>query len=1234
MQGTILHIGSVEVGLNGGGNADYLREALKNVEEVGPDAIVQTGPLLSSENISKDISGDLLNALEPLKDGTRLYTLTDPSTIKKHLNGDKILSELDIKQLDTSPTYLGDDEIALYGITPKNGEDIFSVISNLKDSEEGCYNILCFNSRLSPVAPASEVNGNRVLLDCSMRLNRVDALFCDGTAETVSGKIKDIEVFYPGQAAPSSESKRAQEPDYGINVYRIKPGRSDIQLTRKEIKLSVESEAKKRLRTSPEEFRKMVDEDPDAYVEDFEDILKHSIDENELISAAASEAVAIVSKNCAQEVSKYVEEVINLLNDADGKAKENLVRAVGHLSRGSPERVRSRSDELVSTLYSDSQGLAAWSAWSLAKLADTKRDLTETVLYEHTSRLRELLRSEEPIAVRYSAYALGSVGDSKEDVKSLEKALEMYADDNYVTQTVKKAIDRTKRRSNTGTGENGVDGVLERIKESRKYNGQIVEERDEKGSGGEYKSIEMLDEVKEVLASKGIDRLYAHQAEAIQALRGGENVVVATETASGKSLVYTVPALERAIRDNLRTLYIGPQNALVNDQKDTLSDIFDDVSSSVLPRSSFGVGKYTGSMDKQTKIAVRDKKPSVLLTNPDMIHYSVLPHSSRLWEWLLGSLDLIVIDEVHEYRGVFGSHVSLVLRRLRRLAQKYGSDPQFVCCSATIRNPVEHAASVTGKEEGSFSLFDRDYSESGKKKWVLWNPPRTGGEDNKRKSNHTESIQLFSDLVSEDYQTITFTRTRQGAEEYAMRSERELRGREEYEKANRVEAYEGALTKHRRDEIERGLRTDEIKGVWSTSALELGINIGSLDSVILDGYPGTLMEAHQRAGRAGRGKDESLVAFVASDNPLDQYIISNPGEFFSKEPEKAVVNPENESIMRDHLRAAANEDPLTHDDEDFFGDKTKEMLHKTSKISKRNGEWVYTGKKPPQYDMDIRSINDVTVEVKTTGGRTIANLDYESALRDVHPGAYYFHQGEKYKVEELDLDNYVATVSTTQENYITRVVRRKDIYVNEVLEERTLSRSDNLNVCLADVGVSTKFPEYAIVDRTTEAVVERVDLDLPGSSIRTKGIYFTVPPEFLPEIEKADDEDDIISGLHAAEHALISMFPLEVICDRRDIDGLSTDIHPHTQEPTIFIHGAHEGGVGICSSAYEEFESLVSKAHNVVESCSCLGGCPSCVYSPHCGNLNDDISKPKAARLLSKMSESILREAGEIGGDS
>jgi hypothetical protein len=342
MQGTFFHIGSVGLGKNGGDNAEYLREASETADTVDPDAVIQTGPLFSRKDVNEELSGHLSRALEPLGD-TPLYTLTDPSTIKSHLNGDEAFSELDIRHLSTSPRYIHEsNEMALYGVTTQNGDDVFSVLSDLEDSEDGCYNVLCFDSRLSPIAPTSEVNGRRVLLECNMRLDSVDALFCGGSSEAVSGKIKQTEVFYPGPVAPSSEDQDPDESDYGMNSYEIKSGESDIQPTRVGIEYSPGSESesgpepklevKKRLRGSPQQFRETVEEDPDAYLGDFESILRLATGGNEATSVAASESVAIISKQCTREVSEHTDEVISVLEDAERKPKENLVRAVGHLS--------------------------------------------------------------------------------------------------------------------------------------------------------------------------------------------------------------------------------------------------------------------------------------------------------------------------------------------------------------------------------------------------------------------------------------------------------------------------------------------------------------------------------------------------------------------------------------------------------------------------------------------------------------------------------------------------------------------------------------------------------------------------------------------------------------------------------------------------------------------------------------------------------------------------------------
>ncbi|MFW5905326.1 MAG: DEAD/DEAH box helicase, partial [archaeon] len=435
------------------------------------------------------------------------------------------------------------------------------------------------------------------------------------------------------------------------------------------------------------------------------------------------------------------------------------------------------------------------------------------------------------------------------------------------------------------------------------YDGQLTHERVVDAQEATTRSIPLEDRLAGALADRGIDDLYDHQASAIEAVRDGSDVVLATPTASGKSLSYTVPAFERAIDHGGRTLYVAPQNALIADQEAALSDLAADLGFG----SRVSVAQYTGRLSDAEKRAVRDRRPTVVLTTPDMLHYALLPYGHRIWDWFFESLETVVIDEVHEYRGVFGSHVSLVFRRLARMADRFDADPQYVACSATIGNPVAHASGVTGRPESSFTLVDEDASSRGPKRWLFWNPPLHQGGDGRRRSNHVETRRIFADLVQRDLQTLVFTRARQTAERYAQDSASTLRDRGETDLANRIAAYQAALKADRRRELEADIDAGEVRGVWSTNALELGVDIGTLDAVLLDGYPGTRMNTFQQAGRAGRGDDESLVVLVAGEDQLDQYVMAHPEALFDGDPERAVVNPANERLLDDHLLCAARE---------------------------------------------------------------------------------------------------------------------------------------------------------------------------------------------------------------------------------------------------------------------------------------------------------------------------------------
>ena len=782
-----------------------------------------------------------------------------------------------------------------------------------------------------------------------------------------------------------------------------------------------------------------------------------------------------------------------------------------------------------------------------------------------------------------------------------------------------------------------MDDIVAWLRDRRYYDGQLADDRTVEGPGAIYGDVSLEPRLESALADRGVERLYRHQAKAIEAVRDGEHVVLATPTASGKSLAYTVPAFERAMDHGGRTLYLAPQNALIADQEETLSDLAHGLGFG----SRVSVAQYTGRLTDAEKRAVRDRAPTVLLSNPDMLHYALLPYAYRLWEWFFRGLETVVIDEVHDYRGVFGSHVALVLRRLARICERYDADPQFVCCSATIGNPVEHASAVTGKPAADFRLVADDQSERGPKRWLTWNPPTTSGATggSRRRSSHVEAKNLFVDLVSRGLQTLVFTRARQTAERYAMGSAGDLRERGERDLANAVTAYQAALTDERRRDLEAGLQSGDIRGVWSTNALELGVDVGGLDAVVLDGYPGTRMKTFQQAGRAGRGTDPSLVVLVAGEDQLDQYVAGHPEELFAGDPERAVVNPANEELLPAHVRCAAQENWLSTDDERFFGERFPDVvaaLEAASDLERRDTpqgvRWTYDGDSSPQHGMSLRTVGDREVTLlDRRDGSTVARLQLADALRDAHPGAIYHHQGQTYEVAELDLERDVAELSPTWADYYTRVLTDKTITVETDLEEKHPLAREDVPVRYADVTMRSQVTGYERRDATRGETLGRVPLSLPEQRLRTKALYFTVPPDVEEDVRAAaaagDGDDDGDGGddtggggfngaIHAAEHAMISLFPLTVLCDRGDVGGLSTPLHPHTNRSTIFVYDGYPGGVGLTRAGYESVDDLASRTLSMLRACDCESGCPACVQSPQCGNANDPLDKALAIRLL------------------
>lgn len=778
--------------------------------------------------------------------------------------------------------------------------------------------------------------------------------------------------------------------------------------------------------------------------------------------------------------------------------------------------------------------------------------------------------------------------------------------------------------------------LVEWLRERPYYAGQIRDHRRVAGQDAATAELDLEPRLESALSDAGITDLYRHQAAAVEAVRAGENVVLATPTASGKSLAYTVPAFERAMDHGGRTLYLGPQNALIADQAETLSKLAYGLGFG----SRVSVAEYTGRLSKSEKRDVRDRRPTVLLSNPDMLHYGVLPHAHRLWEWLAKSLETVVIDEVHGYRGVFGSHVALTLRRLTRVCERFGSDPQYVCCSATIGNPVEHAARVTGKSPETFRLIDEDTSAAGAKHWLLWNPPEYddggGGErgnaaggSGRRRSSHVETRDLFVDLVARGFQTLAFTRARQTAERYATDSASDLRERGHTDAAASVTAYQGSLRNDRRREIESGLHDGSVRGVWSTNALELGVDVGELDAVLIDGYPGTRMSAFQQAGRAGRGDDEALVILVGGEDQLDQYLLRNPTEFWAGDPERAVCDPENPELLPDHVASAAAENWLRTSDETHFGASFPDVvaaLTGEGRLDRRKTDaglrWLHAGDGSPQHGMSLRTIERREVDLlDDRSGDVISSLSFADALRDAHAGAIYHHQGTTYEVVDLDLDRDVATLQPTWADYYTRVLHDKAMTIETEEKAKPLPGRPDTAVRFGAVTMRKQITGFERRDPKRGETIGRESLELPETTLRTSALYFTVPADVEAAMRESGGEYGFNGGIHAAEHGAISLFPLSFLCDRGDIGGLSTPYHPQTEQSTIFIYDGYPGGVGLTKSGYDEIGTLLARTRRMIRDCGCADGCPACVQSPHCGNANDPLSKAEAGMLLDALTD-------------
>ncbi|MFD5176057.1 DEAD/DEAH box helicase [Nocardia sp. NPDC058379] len=715
------------------------------------------------------------------------------------------------------------------------------------------------------------------------------------------------------------------------------------------------------------------------------------------------------------------------------------------------------------------------------------------------------------------------------------------------------------------------------------------------------------------LDAAGIERPWDHQTRTAELAAAGKHVVVSTGTASGKSLGYLLPVLT-ALHDDPRAtaLYLSPTKALGADQLRAVGALIHDN-----PLREAHPASYDGDTPAEIRQWVR-ANARWIFTNPDMLHVGML-RSHQRWARVLRNLRYVVVDECHSYRGVFGSHVALVLRRLRRLAAFYGADPVFILCSATSADPGASASRLIGVP---VTAVTEDASPHGARTVALWEPPLSTavtGENGApvRRTATGEAAKIMASLVAEGARTLTFVRSRRGAELIALDARRVLAERAP-ELQERVAAYRAGYLAEDRRELERSLSEGTLLGAASTNALELGVDIAGLDAVVIAGFPGTVASFWQQAGRAGRRLQGSLVVLVATDDPLDTYLVHHPDALLARPIEATITDPYNPYVLGPQLLCAAMELPLTDAEVTelragaVLADLADEGLirHRPGPRG-APGRWHVTAHTHPHDAVDVRGgLGTPIAIVDAESGRLLGTADAGRAPATLHNGAVHLHQGETYLVDELDLDGGVAFVNEVDPGFTTSARQVTSITIEAMTEERVFGA---VTTASAQVAVTHQVVGYLRTLATGE-VLDQVELDLPAQTLHTKAVLYTVTPTLLAAAGITDDE--LPGALHAAEHAAIGMLPLVAGCDRWDIGGVSIAEHPDTGAPTVFVYDGQPGGAGFAERGFAQLDAWLAATLSVIRSCGCQDGCPSCVQSPKCGNGNNPLDKDAAERLL------------------
>ncbi len=737
-------------------------------------------------------------------------------------------------------------------------------------------------------------------------------------------------------------------------------------------------------------------------------------------------------------------------------------------------------------------------------------------------------------------------------------------------------------------------------------------------------SCPLPEQIENALLKLGISALYSHQAVALEDIRSGRHTVVSTPTSSGKSLIYNLAVAEALIRDpGGRALYLFPIKALARDQLESLQQFFG-AFADLEAGCSFTSCIYDGDTTPYQRARIRQRHPHILLTNPDMLHYALLAFHPK-WEDFWKRLRYVVIDEMHTYRGIFGSHVAQVFRRLRRICRHYGSSPRFILLSATIGNPDELAGRLTGVPRDEIAAVSAESGAPQAKRHFVFLRPA----DSSIGHSAGTAAQLIVQAAKAGLKTIAFTQSRKLTELVhvsVIGMDGGLR--------SKVSSYRAGFLPEERRAIEQRLAAGTLCAVISTSALELGIDIGGLDLCILVGYPGTVMTTWQRGGRVGRSGRESAIVLIPDQDALDQYIVNHPDRFLESRYENAVIDPFNSEILKAHLPCAAAELPICSSDEDFFEEKFSKALNELTLCGRliqtyEGDRWICAATGPHRL-IDIRSVGPSYTITKTSNGQTstLGKNEGVRALKECHAGAIYLHRGETYEVESLDLEKKLICATPASVPYFTRAVSSKE---TKILERLASKPAGNFIIQMGRLRVTENITAYEVRRLFSHVLLSRNPLDLPPQTFETVGFWIEIEP--ILETKIASASLDFMGGIHAIEHALISMFPLFAVCDRNDIGGISIPLHPQIEKGAIFVYDGYPGGIGLAARGYDIILPLIERTKELIASCSCSQGCPACIHSPKCGSGNKPLDKAAALELLRYLSaEKDLGEGSEEQG--